>query len=383
MITLVMGSLLSACSGEVDDEEGQERWVEEIQNADGDSDGDVGYTFETYFTEPAVGAPDRLISELVIDLLAQTPAGAEVRGAFYSFSVDAIGEAMVEAYERGVDIKIVLGNTNRTFNGRDWSAVAILRDGLGENLTICQDGRSDGGCLGENINHNKFLLISELEDGSKHVVVQSSGNLTDFQTTQYDNVLKVTGDEELYEGFLKYWTDMSRDRRDANYNGEAQGTSPTEAYFSPYTKGDPVLEDIERLDCTEGGEIYLAMAFFTNYRVEIAEKMRSMDSEGCDVGVILRHSEISSPGTRIGDNLLQGTIDVGYLSSDEEIQLHSKYLIYRVGEESVVWTGSHNYTRSALHENDEVLIRVADDEVYDAYQANWEFVRSRAEQLHP
>jgi len=43
----------------------------------------------------------------------------------------------------------------------------------GECATICWPG-----CQGFNINHNKFALFSELDNGSRWVVAQTSANLT-------------------------------------------------------------------------------------------------------------------------------------------------------------------------------------------------------------
>ena len=356
---------------------------------DEEEEGPAAQRFETIFTEPEVGSPDDAIGAALIALLEQTPEGAQVRGAFFSFSREAVAQAFVDAYERGVDVKVVVGNTNQNSSGGDWSAVAVLREGLGDALTVCRDGQSSGACIGTNINHNKFVVFSELEDGSENVVFQSSGNITNFQLLQYDNVLVVYGDRSLYRGFRQYWSDLRRQELKPDYNGYVAGDAEVEAYFSPYSAGDPVHEDLLKVDCTQGGEVYLAMAFFTNYRAAIAERLREMDQEGCVVGVLLRSSEINSPGTQIGNNLIQGTIDVGYFSSSVEIQLHSKYLIYRGvlrGESEpshVVWTGSHNYTRSALYENDEVLLRAQDEEVFEAYRANWVWMRERAATLHP
>lgn len=344
---------------------------------------------EAYFSQPSPGQPDETLDEVIIEMLEGAPEDAVVRAAFFTFSREEMAEAFAAALDRGVDVQMVLGNTSQHSGGGDWTAVSLLRDYLGEALTICRDGESNGGCMGDNIHHNKFVTFSEIGDGSKNVVVQSSGNPTNFQLTQYDNLVAVYNDAGLYEAFVSYWEDLKKQELNPTYDRVEEGELDITVYFSPYTQGDPIVEDLLQVDCSSGGEVYLAMAFFTNYRSPIAERLRQMDEEGCEVGVLLRHSEISSPGNQILGNLEQGEIDVGYFPQEEEIQLHSKYLIYRGawGEESdkthVVWTGSHNYTRSALYNNDEALLRIVDEDLHGEYLEDWSFLRPRAETLHP
>ncbi len=341
------------------------------------------------FTEPGPGQADTALEDLFIALLDDTPAGAEVRGAFFSFSLTSVAEAMVDAHDRGVDIQIVLGNTNRAGSGQEFSSVGTLRDGLGSNLTICSEDTTDGACLGTNIQHNKFLLISEVGEGLEHLVVQSSGNVTSFQQFQYDNLVVVSGDEALYEGFEEYFFDLQADERDPDYHRVTTGDLPITVYFSPYTQGDPVEEDLREISCDDGGELYLAMAFFTDTRSDIALALRDLDDAGCDIHVILRHSDINSPGQFVWNGVRYGDINLGYFPEEEEIQLHSNYLVYRAFNEqegrevSIVWTGSHNYTRAALLDNDEALMRIEDDELFEAFRDNWWFMRDRAETRHP
>ncbi len=344
---------------------------------------------EAHFTHPDPGQPDNTLGDVIIELLEATPDDATVRAAFFTFSREPIAEAFGDALERGVDVQIVLGNTSRYAGGDDWSAVALLREHLGDALTICREGESDGGCLGENLHHNKFVTFSELSNGSRHVVLQSSGNPTNFQRTQYDNIVTVYDDQALYDAFTDYWQDLQSQQLDPEYNRVEEGDLDIIVYFSPFAEYDPVYEDISKIDCAKGGEVYLAMAFFTDYRADIAQRLRLMDEQGCQIHALLRHSDIASPGIQVMGVLGQGDIDLGYFPEEEEIQLHSKYLVYRGvhhDEEeqiSVVWTGSHNYTRAALYQNDEVLMRIVDEDLFDDFRQDWQFMRPRAETRNP
>jgi phosphatidylserine/phosphatidylglycerophosphate/cardiolipin synthase-like enzyme len=349
---------------------------------------------EAQFTHPDPGQPDSTLGDLIIELLEASPDDAVVRAAFFTFSHEPLAQAFADAMDRGVDVQMVLGNTSRYPGGGDWTAVALLRDYLGDALTICREGQTVGGCMGENLHHNKFVTFSELSDGSRHVVLQSSGNPTNFQRTQYDNIVTVYNDQPLYEAFTDYWKDLQTEQLNPDYNRIEEGELDITVYFSPFSEGEddpvyPVYEDISRIDCERGGEVYLAMAFFTDYRAPIAQRLRRMDQEGCQIHALLRHSDINSPGQEIMGLLNQGDVDLGYFPEEEEIQLHSKYLVYRgvyrdeEEEKSVVWTGSHNYTFSALYRNDEVLMRIVDDTLFEEFREDWHFMRPRAETRNP
>ncbi len=360
------------------------------QNQDvGNQDAEPTPRFEARFTRPQIDEPDETIEDSIVELLEETPDDATVRAAFYTFGQDHVAEAFADAYDRGVDVRVVLGNTSTHSNGSDWSAVTILRERLQQRLTICEDGASEGGCMGENIHHNKFITVSELGDGSEHVILQTSANLTDFQLSQFNNLVQVYDDPALYDAFLSYWDDLSRDETDPAYDRKEQGDSDTKLYFFPLSEGDPVLDVLQRVDCEVGADIYLAMAFFTNSRSDIAEELRQMDEDGCGVQIVLRERpQINSPGIQIMGNLENGDIDIGIFPDDDEIQLHSKYLLvdgaYDGDDDArIVWTGSHNYTVSALRYNDETILKVRDDELFEAFHSDWEHIRNRAETIHP
>lgn len=358
--------------------------------SDNDATPAVEPGFETYFTRPQPGEPDETVEQSIVDLIDGAPSDATVRAAFYTFGREHVAEAFADAHERGVDVRIVLGNTSTHPNGNDWSAVTILRDRLGDRLTICEDGQSEGGCMGENIQHNKFVTFSEIADGSRDVVLQTSANLTEFQLSQFNNLVLLHDDAALYEVFVSYWQDLQRDELNLTYDRHERGDSGTKAYFFPLSSGDPILDALESVDCSEGADIYVAMAFFTNSRSDVAEELRSMDEAGCGIHVVLRERpEISSPGIQIMGNLENGDIDIGIFPDGDEIQLHSKYMLvdgaYGPDQESqrILWTGSHNFTVSALRYNDEAILKIRDDDVFDAYLDDWHHLRDRAQTVHP
>ncbi len=345
--------------------------------------------FEAHFTQPEPGEDDDTISQTVIDLLDMTPEGATVRAAMYTFSREPVAEAFGDAVERGVDVEMVLGNLSTHYDGSDWTAVELLRDLLGDRLYICRDGEDEGGCIGERIQHNKFITFSELEDGSEHVVVQTSANLTHAQLQEIDNLVVLRYDTALYDAYRSYWKDLRAAQPDPEYNRVEVGDNSTRVYFFPHSNGDPIVDNLQKVDCESGADVYLAMAFFTNARRDVASELRALDEQGCSVHAVLRQDQhTGSPGAQVESDLRRGNIDFALFTYDAPINLHSKYLLVDGAfgpdseHQSIVWTGSHNYTLSALRYNDETILEIRDRDLFEDFLDDWQQIRDRAQTVN-
>jgi len=185
----------------------------------------------------------------------------------------------------------------------------------GECATICWPG-----CQGFNINHNKFALFSELEDGSRWVVVGA----------------------------------------------------------------DPVLDILDGVECDDDSLIRVAHSRFEAQRSNVAKRLRTLAEHGCDVHVIARSEPGKrSPGTSVVDELEDLITVLPYKGPElrgRRNALHTKLILikarYRGSEEPhhIVLTGSHNLSITSLRLNDEVLLRIDDEAVFDSYAGFWESI---------
>lgn len=326
---------------------------------------------EVYFSVPGpTGAEEDLtLEEKVKELLALAKPGSEVLAAVYTWSRTTMADAFIEAYQRGVDVRLIIGS--------DYPAVTKLQQSLRSGrVLVCRDAEgTPNGCHGGRINHNKFFLFSELADGSRDVVVQSSANLTFTQIRFANNMVIIRNDTGLYNDYHMYWNDLYRERDDLDYYREGEDDGFVQAYFFPRSEGngstgenDTVVEILDELGVGPEGQIHVAMAFWSNARVAIANRLAALDSAGTEVRVILNAEEA---GANVVAALVGGGVEVIHFPF-----VHSKYLLVDHGigrlRERLVFTGSHNYTSPALRSNDEVLLRLRDDAVYDAFSADWE-----------
>ena len=339
---------------------------------------------EIIFTKPMQGGlPDTAIEAKLIELFGKAVPGSSIRVSLYHWSRVDIANALIAAKQKGVDVQVVLDGTNEDEMGVEWKAVTLLRDGLGAaNVTECHDDGKFSACIGDGINHNKYFLFSELSDGSKNVVVQSSANLTTTQLRKHNNMVVIRDDAALYAAYAAYWDDLHAQKQNLDYYHSVDGDTGTKVYFYPRASGDTILSILGNVECTPG-TIRVGMAFFTDARLEIAQKLAALRGAGCDVAVIL-HDDAPDPGDKVLSTLKGAGVGVTlYPEGPNGEGLHSKYLIIHaryagVDDKRFVWTGSHNYTGPALDANDETLLRLDDPGIIDAFVADWLEIKALA-----
>ncbi len=234
-------------------------------------------TFTTVFsTRSATNLPDGAIEDAIVDLINRAIPGSRVRVAVYTFTRNRVMTALVNAHRRGVDVKVVVDGGASSTPG---SEVPSLMSGLGPtNVTVC---RAPGtACLGTGIMHHKSYLFSALDDGSRDVVMQASHNLTNAQLSLHNNAVIVRGDAALFRAYERTFDDLRRDTAMPDYYRIDDGDLATRAYFFPRASGDTVVSIIDNATCDATSRILVAMAFFTDARIEVARSLAARREGG-------------------------------------------------------------------------------------------------------
>lgn len=336
----------------------------------------------TYFTEPEgfLNVPnDREIENEVARLINESASGSNIRIAVYSWTRTRISDRLLAAAARNVDIKVIIDHDNRDSSGNHPAAIQQLIQGLPAGSVI--ECNPDNGCIGSHNNHNKFMLVSELQSGVRHVVAQSSANFTSAQLRKHNNMVTIHNDKALYDAYLLYWNDMSAKVPDSNYYWTQEGDFRTEAYFFPRASGDTVVDILDQLDGSAGGRVRIAMSLWDDGRLAIVQALRDLQSQGCSVEVITREDQEAV------DDLDAEDIPIYLFPADGDGTVHSKYILieglYGTSNpkwQKNVWTGSPNFRGVSHYENDEALLKLEDhEEIYDRFMANWEYMKSRQE----
>jgi hypothetical protein len=199
---------------------------------------------EVFFTRRLPDrSPDMTIEDEIVHLTQAAIPGSRLRVAVFNFNRMRVADALIAAQARGVDVGVVADERNQVedppgsgqFRWND--AITRLRAALpADRMIICGGAdvpRDGGGCMGTTINHNKFVLASELCDGSRGVVAQSSANFTDGQLILHNNMVVIRDDAPLFAAYDRYWDDLATDRRNLSYYRQADGDSGTRVFFFP------------------------------------------------------------------------------------------------------------------------------------------------------
>ncbi|MDB4931734.1 MAG: hypothetical protein JWM10_4218 [Myxococcaceae bacterium] len=337
---------------------------------------------------PADNRPDLTVENTLVALIDRAVPGSRIRLAVYHLTRARLTAALVRAARRGVDVRVLLDGgvipalDDPEDNAEPPEAAALIL-GLGRSrVTLC---RAPGtACLGTGIMHHKTYLFSDVGGGSRSVVVQASHNLTNTQNHLHNNAVIVRGDSALFAAYERTFEQQRRDVVQRDYYRVADGSFATRAYFFPRAAGDTVVGVIDNVSCQGAARIRVAMSFFTDARLEVARALARRQRAGCDVQAV-----IGDAGIRVGRSVLSTLRGAGvtvtlFPARTGGWGLHSKYMIIDAryagssAHRHLVFTGSHNWLRSALRDNDETMLRVENDGVFEAYLADWARVRDSA-----
>lgn len=320
---------------------------------------------EVVFNDVANARKSTAIRDRYKALLRGAAPDAELRLAMFQIHEDDYVAALDEARKTG-DLRVV--KDGKAKNQRN-TPLAALKAAVGEDkLTIC----SNGGCIGDKINHNKFLLVSELaNEGGKHIVAHGSQNFVESQDHRFNHLVIVRDQKRLYDHFEAYWQALRRQTRTLYQQTRKwrRDDGTVTAFFFPRAD-DPVAKAIRGVDCgspENPSTIRVHVAFFNKDRRAVYHALRRKRNAGCRVDVLMgtfHGGTLPSPKVM---RALRRTNQKVFCRQSRHVTSHSKYMLIDEGGRKTVYAGSHNYTRDSLRRNDEAMLRIRNAAVYDAF----------------
>lgn len=299
-----------------------------------------GGWFALYFTDPLNPLASQQTGGMDGPLVAAIDsARLTVDVAIYSLSLNSVRNALIRAYDRGVQVRMVMESDNM-----DRSDPQRLKD---EGIPMLGDRR-------EGLMHNKFVIIDGYE------IWTGSANFTDSGAYLDNNHFIRIRSVKLAENFTKEFNEMFVDDKfgDAivpetpNPKITIEGTD-IETYFSP---DDGVQNRVVELVNAAQESIYFMAFSFTSD--PIGEAVRARARNGVTVAGVLDDEQVKSNiGTEF-DPFRQAGLDV-YRDGNAG-QMHHKVIII---DESIVILGSYNFTNAAEIRNDETLLVIFNQQI--------------------
>jgi phosphatidylserine/phosphatidylglycerophosphate/cardiolipin synthase-like enzyme len=328
------------------------------------------------------------IMRKIEDNIDTAPKGSVIRIAIYSINLDEFADKLIAAHKRGVYVKVLMDQHGQ--NAVWKRLVAALGSKVSTASASSYAAVCSGGCLAHHYSggeptsflHAKYYLFS---GGGKRTVTISSANPTAAQAeVAWNNSYTVVGNDGLYNGYVKYFTDMSKGATGTHKPAYywTYGSNP-KAYYWPKASGgsDTILGMLQLVTCsaTYPTQVRVAMFEWTDARIALAKQLVSMASRGCKVTVLYTKNQVSSSVRSTLANSKMDVRDSTHGTNSEgyaEHYTHDKYLLIDgrydgVSGRKIVMTGSANYTANALYHNDESDMKVTSSTIYLAYLADF------------
>jgi phosphatidylserine/phosphatidylglycerophosphate/cardiolipin synthase-like enzyme len=285
-------------------------------------------------------------------------AQSSIHVAAFETDLTAVAEALARAHARGVDVRWVTDDAN----GVD----ADFDEGRGQFALMENAGISIRDDLRSAFMHNKFIIFDN------HILWTGSMNLTTNDIFRNNNNVVVIESPEVaavYEReFQEMWNGQFGPRSPAAAGQDVfdRNQRPFVIRFAP--EDDPLAALVQLAGLAEESIHFMAFSFTHD---ELGAVMRERAAAGVDVRGIFEVFGSETPYSEMGPLYCAGA---AVRQDGNPGMLHHKVLII---DETVVVTGSLNFSNNAADSNDENVLILADAGVAQLYLE--EFTRRWAE----
>lgn len=339
------------------------------------------------------------ISKYVERSIDATPKGATIQIAHYSFDIARSANRLVAAHDRGVNVQMIVDQHEDIVTPETRRLMRELGTHRKRKSFII---RCKASCMSSHTSamHAKFYLFSKV-GGAQFVSMIGSANLTHTNSsTSWNDQQTVVGDAVLYASLQKYFRDMAPDKNRPHYYRTTTSGNRELYLFPRASRSKPVvlLSVLRQVSCTGAASGYgtkdrhtiirVGMYSWTSDRIDIARQLWRLHNKGCLVQIVYNSGRTTSPVThtllRRSDkhgqlNLHDAWIDRN-LNNKPEQYMHEKVLTINGvlsgrPNTKVVYAGSQNFTPNATTDNNDLILRTAEVQLYDRYADNFNSIR--------
>jgi phosphatidylserine/phosphatidylglycerophosphate/cardiolipin synthase-like enzyme len=312
--------------------------------------------FSVYFTDPDSPSADRYRGGPDAALAAAIDqARMSIEVAVYDFDLWSLQNALLDAHQRGVAVRVVTESDNL-----DRTELQELAEA---GIPVLGDRR-------EGLMHNKFVIIDRQE------VWSGSMNFTVSEAYQNNNNLLRIRSSRLAENYLAEFDEMFLDDQfgpgSPNRTPHPRFTvddTEVEVYFSP--DDNTAARLVELINNAEQSIYFMVYSFTAD---DIAAALIEQTQQGVSVAGVLEDSQVDSNIGTDFDRLRSAGVIVRLDGNPDK--MHHKVMII---DEQIVVTGSYNFSASAEKYNDENTLIIHDPEIASQYIREFERVFMQAQ----
>ncbi len=300
-------------------------------------------SIEVFFNNPYEQHRDDTLQSMILEEIEN--AESRIYVATYNFTDTKTAQALIQAFKRGVEVRIVIHAEN--------SDSDVMKDLARSGIKI-QKSNSDG------LMHAKFIVIDY------DLTISGSANMTPGSFFYDNNFMFRIVSSEMNSIFLNEFNEMFISKKFGS-NSPKTKSSPTitledgTKILIRFAPEDNISNSLLSLIQASKKSIYvLAYSFASN---DLGNALIDRYDDGLDIKVIFEGEKAFSDSGGEARYLQKAGVPIFMDGSDDSL-MHEKVFIF---DESVVSAGSYNFTRSADTKNDEQILIVQNKEIVDAF----------------
>ncbi len=339
--------------------------IQSLPPVGGVTDPGLSAWLQVYFTNP--NPPDDIangIDRVVLAYINQAVQTVDL--ASFDLNLPSVVDALVAASQRGVRVRVVVDQengeqqlaANKSPTGAEYDAVQVLANA---GIPVVNGGRSSG------LMHDKMIIV----DG--RVLFVGSWNTAFNDTFRNNNNLLAVSEPTLIANYQAKFDEMFVAQRFGR-RAEVGALTPqmviggvlVENYFSPV---DQVMEKL--IAYVQGAQRSIRFIAFTYTDENLANAMIERYRAGVDVKGV-----IENRGASNGALIPLFCANVPVMVDGNKYTMHHKVIVI---DESIVITGSYNFTKAADNENDDNVIVIHNPSLAQLYLQEFERVNSIAQ----
>ncbi|MFD1933328.1 phosphatidylserine/phosphatidylglycerophosphate/cardiolipin synthase family protein [Nonomuraea mangrovi] len=344
-------------------------------------------TLEALFSRPSVtGVADPALQVKLIELINRAVPGSTLDMATYVMHDVAVRDAILAAHGRGVVVRVVAEGSEP-----DRAYLNDLAAALPPGRVVLCDHGCNGPLASADVSHHKFFIFSQLDDGRRDVVVQSSQNL-DRSFGLNQNMVISSGDAALASGYRQVFTSLAGQVVTAWQAPFSSADGRVTVWMQPrdtahdaaaYGSHDLVAAMIEDVGCP--GVIRIAHSQFATDRPLVIAALAAKRAAGCTIQVMVPEGNqtVAVAAQLAKDGIVVHTFRPGGCHEPAGGTcgtggLHSKIMLVDGPSAAAggatrryVYTGSHNLNQGSLTHSDDSFVRIDDPAIYAAYDADY------------
>jgi phosphatidylserine/phosphatidylglycerophosphate/cardiolipin synthase-like enzyme len=299
--------------------------------------------FSVYFTEPTSpsasslrGGADAALAEAI------DSARYSVDVAIYRLDLWSIRDALIRAHRRGIEVRVITDS--------DHGDEAEILDLKAAGILVLDDQR-------EPLMHHKFVVIDGID------VWTGSMNFTVSGAYRNNNNMIRIRSSRVGQDYTHEFEEMFLEER---FGALSEADTPypvltidgiqVEVYFSPDDDVEDRIDEVLRRAAKS-----IDFMVYTLTSDVLSETILARARAGVEVRGVVERDQASNPGSDY-ERLRRAGLDVRLDSNPHN--MHHKVIII---DDSIVITGSYNFSRSAEEHNDENVLILYDVKVSEDY----------------